>query len=166
MIFRILIFLLFSLVIFPVSAKKRGFEPPEGEVSVGPGIAFTWDKSPGIAVSADASWLVSLFAFSGTIKMNAKEDDLVFSGHVEVTAYFLATIGAGSGFIKGHNYQGFAWHGFIGMPVPLNISRKTAAQYLGIFKNMFIEPYYRFTRFQGRFIHEAGVMVKVTTWKM
>ena len=159
-----LCFFFLLLVPFSVFADSgiRGPNTHANGFSIGPSFSWLQDEDgDGWAANIDAAFTYFLFTGSLNAKVMNADNGYSAGAQLEATVWFLLNMGGGIGYLFGEE-SGPAYHFFLGLPIPGSLAGHTR---FGPFTDAFIEPYYRPFYFEERWIHELGVLVKVTTYQ-
>jgi len=155
-----------SMFVIFLSFKAYGHGPamkislPDKDIGTGPAISYLYCKGDkGYAVNYDTSISKSLFTASLNLKYININNTTHYGFQTEYTVWLYANIGGGAGYMFGKT-RGPIFHGFIGCPFG-NGGLKT-----GPFNSFYVEPYYRINYFKKEFIHEIGIMTKITTYSI
>ncbi|MBN1498858.1 MAG: hypothetical protein JW982_01765 [Spirochaetes bacterium] len=154
---KIIIILLFMFSAIPVYSFHNK-QLPENDIGTGPSIAYVFtDNSRGYSINYDTAYTYGYCTASVNAKYLNMDDIENFGLQSEFTFWFFLNIGGGIGYLGGDT-EGFIYHGFIGFPIGDDDFKH------GPFHSYYIEPYYRLNYFNSEFIHEFGIMLKITTY--
>jgi len=158
--------------------KPRHFDwkSIDGVYNVGPTFSYVNGKSSGWAAGLDLSYLFlfveqpdprkgrqgSAFPSSISLHLQAmnENDNLRYGAHLEAVFALGILIGGSGGYMFGSQEHGINWAFFTALPIPT-----TRSLSLGPLHSLVFLPYYRLNWFAGRRIHEAGIQIKLSTWK-
>lgn len=136
---------------------------PQRDWSVGPSVGWIGDAhASGLALSAEVAWTHLLFSVSADVRYVRAGGQWALGPEVEFCGYAFANFGAGFGYLAGP-LGGPAAHLFVGVPV----GTEDLVGAIAPFRTGYVEPYYRPTyvaRGEGRWVHELGVLFKMTTF--
>ena len=130
------------------------FDWPENDVALGPALAYAYGPDAGYALGFDTAYSHKSLAASVNLKYVRQGGYQLYGAQTEFSIWFLANWGLGAGYLGGDD-AGPVFHLFTGFPVGDD--------------HYFAEPYYRMNFFVPgglELIHEAGLMVKYTTFDM
>lgn len=125
---------------------------PCHDIAFGPGIAYFHGLASGYAATLDVAYTYEFFAASANGGYVHEPNRSLYMFRGEFTYWLLASWGAGFGYALGDD-SGPTTHLFAGFPFGD--------------EHLFVEPYYRLNfLFLSDFdlAHEAGLMVKMTTY--
>jgi hypothetical protein len=147
--------LIFSSILY---GQQYNVDLPNKDIGTGPSVAYIYsDHKKGYSINYDTSYTYKFFASSVNLKYMNIGGTKNYGFQTEFTFWFLANIGGGAGYLFGDKSAPI-YHGFIGVPFGDDDFKH------GPFHSYYIEPYYRLNYFNKKFIHEAGIMFKITTY--
>jgi hypothetical protein len=146
---------------------------PDLDVGVGPSVAYVGGSRQGVSVNLDIAlthafdWTAlginPICSASLNLKYIGGDGTQLFGPQLELSTWILANIGGGVGYWVGSD-SGVVTHVFVGVPVEVSEGS------WWLMKTLYLEPYYRLNFFRPRrdwlLLHEAGLMVKVTTFDL
>jgi len=139
----------------PFNGRRTMFpDLPCHDIAAGPGIAYFRGNANGYAPTLDVAYSYEYFAASVNLGYVHEPGRTLYLLRSEFSYWMLANWGAGFGYAFGREHGPVA-HLFAGFPFGDN--------------HTFVEPYYRLNfLFFDRFdlAHEAGLMLKLTTYKI
>ena len=157
-----LLFLLMFVTINRLEAHGSGFKLnlPDFDLGVGPSVAYVAGPEDGYSLNLDISCTYLIFTASSNLKMLQAGDMRVYGPQLEITAWIFVNLGGGAGYLWGTE-EGAVFHLFFGVP----FGHPKVFKGKSFFSFGYIEPYYRLNFFKGDLLHEAGIMLKVNTWR-
>jgi hypothetical protein len=131
---------------------------PKNDIGTGPSIAYIYSNhKKGYSINYDNSFTYKVFTPSINLKYMNIGGVKNYGFQSEFTFWFIINIGGGAGYLFGSKAAP-VYHGFIGIPFGDDDFKH------GPFHSYYIEPYYRINYFNKKFIHEIGIMSKITTF--
>ena len=146
--------------------------PHEALYSAGPSIASI-NGDDGYSVNLDLAYTFDLkytfdlifLSTSLNLKYMRFEGNDYFGPQLEVSTYYLFSIGGGIGALWGDE-RTMIRHLFIGLPIPLGVFVSHQPYRHDVSEHVYFEPYYRLNFVSGERLHEFGMYVKIGTYRI
>lgn len=140
-------------------------DPPKLDYSLGPSLAYAAapNRGGGLVYGIDASLAIAwnLWAGCGVRSFeNFSATDRALLPYAEAGFWLFVNVGAGYTFDLDRNHSNLSGpHVFVGYPQSLTELKIGPKPLL-----LFVEPYYRPTFAHAGTLHEAGLLLKVSSW--
>ncbi|MBN2497229.1 MAG: hypothetical protein JXR96_21735 [Deltaproteobacteria bacterium] len=154
-----------ALVPRPAAGQVIHKEMPEHDFGLGPAVAYVRGEGHGFAVDIEGSYTYGFFTAALDFKLARDGDCDLYGPQLELSAWYFVNAGVGAGYLFG-GQDGPLVHVFLGVPWGGDFLPDAMEP----FSSLYLEPYYRLHFFfpgDGfRLLHEAGLMIKISTYSL